>query len=443
MSRFAKYLQQQLHNMGGAPVQEVTPPPSVHVVGPFAGTPAGEQVLAQQQGRIWHTIAALRQYYLTGVVPDIRKRYSFPGVHMEYLMQSGHERILLEPFAVTVPTSVPSGPCRWIIIEHTYEQDREVLAQLSPEFPPFNPDPGNEYLWSQTNGHSLIARHEVVGGALGGQFVGTTTGTTFQGGTDWTAYRFATAEYTGFRQDFMRTEPYESWPFMWRYWRNNPVFDSFPTRGSTLRPFVSDGIFPPSVAYIGVLWSVESDNRITVIDVKKYLKGGGELLKLECSGYWGALQVEWAPALSGIYDPSKFWFDAARAAVGDPTPHPILTSITRVWAPEHTEETLPQNISISRILEPPLSPDFRPTYSETYIAGLEVSMATTVYEQVVSARASGRSLAYPNPDGSPASPDVGYPPTVLPWGQSLGTLVYNCRTGENSFRVPDGVRQPL
>jgi hypothetical protein len=430
--------------MGGVAEREVTPHPSVHVVGPFAGTPLGEQVLAQQQGRIWHAIAALRQHYLTGTAPSLRKRLSFPGVHMEYLMQDGHEMIQLEPFGTTPSSDVPSGPCRWIIVEHTYAQNREVLAQRSPDYiPPFSPDPDLDYMWSQTDGHSLVARHEVVAGPLAGKFVGTTTGPSIQGGTDWTVYRFAPDSYTGFRQDFMLFDPYETWPFMWRYWRNRPIFSALPTKGSTLRPFVFDGIFPPSVAYVGQIWSAESTNIITVVDVKQFLKTGGELLKLECSGYWGALQVEYAPALSGVYEASKFWFEAARAFVGIPTPYPIITSVTRVWAPEHADGASPETISISQILQPPLNSEFFPVYTPEYVAGLDVVMATTSYEQIVTARANGISDLYPNFDGSPARPDVGYPPTVLPWGQSLGTLVYNCRTGENSFRVPDGVRQPL
>ncbi len=115
----------------------VLPPPTVRVVGPWAGTAEGRAILDGKAAEIRHTVTGLRQQYHVGVVPSIRKRIQTPTYTMEYLVQDGKEIITLEPFPVRPspkPKEIPTSPPDALVLEFLW--DFEPVGEPIPYWYP-------------------------------------------------------------------------------------------------------------------------------------------------------------------------------------------------------------------------------------------------------------------------------------------------------------------
>ncbi len=128
MSKFAHYLHHDLASMGFTPQRDVVPHPVVRVVGPFAGTKEGERVLNAQRGAIQQRIAAFRQLYLTGVVTQNTHTAVLDRVMMRYSINHGQEIILLEPKPALPPEVPPLRvPPDVLMIELLFEDNRQEV----------------------------------------------------------------------------------------------------------------------------------------------------------------------------------------------------------------------------------------------------------------------------------------------------------------------------
>ena len=423
--------------MGGVREDIVAPMPTARVVGPWAGTPEGAAVLKQYAPEIAHRVMGLRQHYYTGTQPMVRKTIDTPAYQMEYVMHEGKELITLLPRASKVTAEEPpSGPCRFILIEHTYSYNTVQLFQLSPPYELASGDTVS----SEIDAHRLFSRHEILSGALKDKYVGTGLGTTTgpREVPNWQDYRGTPEGYPNTSPLLYETK--EEWPPIWRHWRVAPGVQTLPTKASRHARVPSFSNLPSvNDDPAGVFDAQQTVNVITIIDVQKYRDIVGDVVSLRCSGFWGTLMVTWGAPIALWYGISKFRYDFAANFVRFAEPHTVQTAISRVWMSGEEEFTaLGDNIDrLMKLLDEAPFVDSELQSSEEYQRSLGISLATTAFTRSVAATQSQRVLTYPDENGLSMENQVGSPPTVLPWGDVFGTLTYNCRTGAWGFSPGD------
>lgn len=396
-------------------------------------TPESHELLERWGGIIKAFVMKGRQTHYTSTVGYTKLRADYPECSIVYSNNNGIESVVVtpRPEKVVVPEDTPmTGPCRWIIIERVWQGDSQIACTRAPDLGIFtvsdeSDDPDRfMYYWAKTDGHSLFSRYEVATGQHAGAFVGTYGDYTFTGPFSWQELRQAMQGWQRPTLDPFVAE--RVWSPLWLY---TPTYNTFATPESSQLAFGFTGYIPPTTRYEGTLnWS-ESRSQIVVIDVDRWREEfRTPFLKLRCTAWWAALGTVHYPVLAIPEQegyPNGVWKAACEAMVGYPSPAEVTTVISRLWTPAHNGNREAQLADLYEFLLGDFNPvTSKRVYSPTRVAPLRFSRATDVYRTVISAREAGRNRV-----GS----TQGFPPTVLPWGDLVGTLHYHTGTGEYAF----------